>query len=556
MTAISLRLRDLATTSGTPMARRGVLALLIVAAAACVPTGGVPAIAVVVLGAGVVLLVASRVARPEDALFVATVSVAAFLARDALVGGVDAILSATGRSRIVAPDELIYFNSAARLAAHWHDPGAAFESTDPYAPSQYVQTIARVFFVTGPSYLPIKLINTLLEVLSGLLLYRMVVNFRYPHARSVLVLMLVFPSLALWSGLGLKDSYVLFFELVAIWAATEFVRSGNYRWHAVTAAALVPIVSVRLYVFVVIAVAWLGVVVAAPHARRLRTALLVVPTVAIMLILADPIGQLGGWSTNLAYLPIIIRQYAAVGARTGFTDPLPVALGAPGDRVVVSIPGQTPDPNATARVIQAPIGTDLVPEGTIPQSPERAHVFVRSGDIIVISEDPGSAGGSPRPSSAPITAVVQTGNRNTIGSEAKVEEESGSFGASVREDLKYLPTGVFQTIAAPLPWNARTLADVATIPEMLLWYAIFALAVVGFAVLVRARDLRFAPGVLCLLGLVFIFSLIQSNGGTLIRSRMMMIPLAIVLAAVGFEAVSREWERRRAAPRTDGATGR
>ena len=126
-----------------------------------------------------------------------------------------------------------------------------------------------------------------------------------------------------------------------------------------------------------------------------------------------------------------------------------------------------------------------------------------------------------------------------------VESDEGSVSASLRENLQHLPIGTVFALFAPFPWSPpRTLEQVAVIPEMILWYLCLIAAVVGFAALLRRRDFRFAMGVATASGILLILALIEANTGTLVRSRDMLVPYVVMLAAVGFETMRRAYQRR------------
>lgn len=536
---------------------RSTLGALMVAVVAAAPLGGPWAVVVVIAGALVVWIASKAALRIEDrsVLFVPLIL---FAVRVALIAAIDIALVSTGRSRTLAPDEALYFGLASQIAAYWHDATIPLDHSDTFIPSQYVQSIARVFFVTGPNLLVVKLLNTTLEVSASILVYRIAANLGLPRPRLGLLLMLVFPSLVAWSALGLKDTYVLFFEVLAFWAMSEFVRSRDHRWHLATALAFVPIVSVRLYVFVILVIAWLFIVMAVSGRTRALTAAIVGPAAAALLIVANPIGSLGGLATNLPYIPVVIREYAGFG-RTSFVDPLPAVRGNPGDEMTVSVRGETPRPGTTPRFVLVAPGTEVFVEPNAPPPGfSRPYVIVRPGDVIVIAS-PGTRpttlpAATPLPNATPRpTAVLSETARNVVGSQQQHEEESTSTDASMAANLRHIPIGLLYTVAAPFPWTARTLADLATIPEMLVWYLCASLAVIGFVVLARARDFRFAPGVAALIGLTFIFGLIQGNIGTLIRSRAMLIPLVIVLACVGADWAWYRLQSRLAARRRPNA---
>jgi hypothetical protein len=121
------------------------------------------------------------------------------------------------------------------------------------------------------------------------------------------------------------------------------------------------------------------------------------------------------------------------------------------------------------------------------------------------------------------------------------EDDSSSFGASLAANARHLPVGLTYTLLAPFPWTARTISDLATIPEVLLWYVCLVLALIGLVRLLRARDLRYAHGTAAVCGLAIVFALIQSNVGTLLRSRDMLILPSLVLTGVGCDYVFQRW---------------
>jgi hypothetical protein len=108
-----------------------------------------------------------------------------------------------------------------------------------------------------------------------------------------------------------------------------------------------------------------------------------------------------------------------------------------------------------------------------------------------------------------------------------------AIGRDLSANLAAFPKGAAYLIAAPFPWLARSQNELATIPEMLIWYLTEALAIVGVVHLVRRRDFRYAYGALVLAGVAFVLILAEGNVGTLLRHRAMIIPEAVALASVG-----------------------
>lgn len=101
--------------------------------------------------------------------------------------------------------------------------------------------------------------------------------------------------------------------------------------------------------------------------------------------------------------------------------------------------------------------------------------------------------------------------------------------------LSYLPRGVYYALLGPTPWEARSGLSRAVIPEMLLWYGLFAVGVVGLVVSIKRswRDLVLPMGLAG--GVIVALALTAGNTGNLFRHRSMYLPYAFLLAAVGLE---------------------
>jgi hypothetical protein len=108
--------------------------------------------------------------------------------------------------------------------------------------------------------------------------------------------------------------------------------------------------------------------------------------------------------------------------------------------------------------------------------------------------------------------------------------------------LRYLPVGLAFFLFAPFPWAIESVLQLATLPEVLLWYALVPFTVLGL------RDLRhrqYSAGLL-LVGVLAIvvssYALVEGNFGTAYRHRSQVLPLFFVFAGRGLASW---WERRR-----------
>jgi hypothetical protein len=533
---------------------------LICAMALAIPRGGPIASMAALLCVALVTALAWKIAEPQDRRWVLLWSLLAITGREVLVGVVDVALLSRGNVWY-APDEHVYIDHARSIWQHWLDPAAPY-TADPYTTSWYVHGMARLYQLLGSENLVVvKVINTSLAVISGLLGYRVMRNLGMPGARWALVLLLAFPSVAFWSALTLKDAYVVVFLMTSLWAASEFARGRSPLWLAVALVALEPLENVRLYMLATGALALLAVPFALRHWRdRLFSGAGLVVGVYVMFAIVQPFKDLG---PNVFWIPIELRGAVAQGARSAFVDAKPVIDGQPGQQFRIAVvSGATPAPGVTPRIVIVEPGTAIVVEPAEPATPAASApapapghptpAVVRPGDIVQIATprpsptqtgiaSPSAAASAtstpsatiPPPTPAPVVVTIEPDAKNTVGLITEVDPDQGSFQGSLATNIRHLPIGITYTLLAPFPWTARTGEQLATIPEMFIWYACLMLALLGFLVLLRRRDLRYAHGVAMIIGLTIVLSLISANVGTLIRSRAMLIPYVLLLTGVG-----------------------
>ena len=111
----------------------------------------------------------------------------------------------------------------------------------------------------------------------------------------------------------------------------------------------------------------------------------------------------------------------------------------------------------------------------------------------------------------------------------RVPRSEGGWGVQLVNAPKVLPYVLF----APFPWAARRPLDFALIPETLAWYTIEALAILGLVVSWRQRWREvFMLATYCG-GMVFVFTLIEGNVGTIYRHRAMLMPPMFAIAGLG-----------------------
>jgi hypothetical protein len=109
-------------------------------------------------------------------------------------------------------------------------PHQALQIVEPYGASSYPLLLAAIQYLLGPSPYGLVLMNATLYVAGVLLLYR-IVDDEYGHAISAygLGLLLLWPSLFVWSVSVLRESFQFFVMSVAAAASYYLLRSTS-RW--------------------------------------------------------------------------------------------------------------------------------------------------------------------------------------------------------------------------------------------------------------------------------------------------------------------------------------
>lgn len=510
---------------------------------ACSVVGGLIAgLAAAILIGAVAGLTRALLAR-DDRDWTLDVLVGIVGLRFAVAALLHAALSTRGPFGAMFLDDAGYVQIALSLADHWHARGAA-PFIDPSFDHNYVRLAAALFYLVGPSILTLKLVNTVFAVAAALFLYRTVVAAGWPGRRVSLMLMLVFPSIVLWSALALKDSYSLAFSLLAVWSVAEFVVTRRYLpWFAITLFALLAIENVRAFLFVLLVVAWpIGLAIAL-SARRVAPVGIAAAISFLLLAITPALNYL---NPNIVTASVAVRQNMAAGAGSSFVAPLPVIRAQPCTLFVVTVPDRTPVP--VPRQIDVAVGDELVLE-TPGRTPGPGGVMVRPGDIVAVAgatpcpvavaptppptPAPGQTGPprTPAPSLPPVVVAPQA--RNVVSTPAPQTQDALAFSRDLMATLLHLPVGLLALLVAPFPLLARTSGELLAAPEMLVWYATLALAAIGVRQLDDGARARFAYGLLVAAMIAGVLSLFEGNLGTLVRHRAMVIPFVVALAGVG-----------------------
>lgn len=108
-----------------------------------------------------------------------------------------------------------------------------------------------------------------------------------------------------------------------------------------------------------------------------------------------------------------------------------------------------------------------------------------------------------------------------------------------------LPIGFTYLMLAPFPWQATNLRQAITIPEVLLWWAMFPLLASGLIYTIRNRLRNAFPILLFSLMLTLAYSIFQGNVGTAYRQRTQIQVFLFILIAVGFTVYREKRENAR-----------
>ncbi len=115
-------------------------------------------------------------------------------------------------------------------------------------------------------------------------------------------------------------------------------------------------------------------------------------------------------------------------------------------------------------------------------------------------------------------------------------ETRGVNSASLSGVISILPVGLAYLFLAPFPWEVTNFRQAATLPEMVVWWAMLPLVVIGLLYTIRHRFRAAIPIFVFSLILTVLYALYQGNVGTAYRQRtqiqvflMYFVAVAVVL---------------------------
>ena len=484
-----------------------------------------PSAAIAVALAVLVALVPPVFAAREDWPRLQALLLGALALRMAVAVVLYTASDAMGRGGFVTGDDGVYASlSHAYLRHLLGDPIPAYGPPvwrgDAYLLGTFVYLEAFVFWLVGPRVVVMELLNgAFAAVTLGLVFSFARMLYGRRAAWTAALLIAFFPSLVLWSALNLKDSLALLLIAGVLWSVVHLHATRDWRWLVLAFLLLWPMETLRRYIFFGLAVLIPASTWLTPNLRpaeRLRWGISAT-TVAALVLLANQASSAIGPGTFLTLEAQ--RNAAALNARTAFVPATPIAV-ADGDTFVVPGGKQGPSPS----LVIVPPGSVVVVEGASatrrppPRPFETPVVVLQPGDVVVV-------GGPESQPAPPDQRRVLRADRETQLKSAGTTEENVAA-----RTLAYLPTGLAYAFLAPFPWSIRRSLDFLTIPEMLVWYMLVALA--AYAIWAHRRSWqRVAPVALMAGGVLLVLALVEGNVGTLFRHRAMAIPWVIVIAS-------------------------
>ena len=133
-----------------------------------------------------------------------------------------------------------------------------------------------------------------------------------------------------------------------------------------------------------------------------------------------------------------------------------------------------------------------------------------------------------------------------------LSQGSGAYGGAGEDistasgALSWLPRGMAYFLFGPFPWQVRSGLQLSALPETLVWYFFLYQALVGMRFVVRHGRIEAWVVAIVAINLTLIYSLVEGNVGTAYRHRAQVLPLYLILSAVG--VYLRLWPNRPRAP--------
>ena len=111
--------------------------------------------------------------------------------------------------------------------------------------------------------------------------------------------------------------------------------------------------------------------------------------------------------------------------------------------------------------------------------------------------------------------------------------------------LTVIPVGLLYLMFAPFPWQFTTVRQTITLPEMMVWWLVFPLLILGLWYSMKHRLRQVSPIIIFTTMLTLAYSLFQGNVGTAYRQRSQLLVFYFIFVAVGAIIMKERAENRR-----------
>lgn len=339
-------------------------------------------------------------------------------------------------------DALGYDINGARLAEIWHGQNLSGDESN----FRYVRTIGAgwgmnylvggIYYIVGRNILAAQSFCAVFGAAIAPMVYFCARNIygSIRVAKMAAIAIAIFPAFVLWTSQLLKDGLIIFLLVLIMTMVMELQEKFDYRAILIMAVSLFGILSLRFYIFYIVAVAVVGTLVVgisnSPQAIIRRTVALV------------------GVGLALLYFGVTRN-----------------------------------------------INSEVETYGTL----ERVQL-----------------------SRLDLTRSAKSG----FGEDVDVSTAGGA--------LAVIPIGFLYLMFAPFPWQASNLRQSITIPETILWWALFPMAISGLWYTLRYKWRNAFPILLFSLMLTIAYSVFQGNVGTAYRQRTQIQVFLFIFIAVGW----------------------
>jgi len=308
--------------------------------------------------------------------------------------------------------------------------------------------VAAIYEVLGANMYAVQLVNAAVGASTAIVVYYVAQSLFNNTRVSKLAALLVafFPSLILWSSQALKDALIILALALCILATIRLMEKITVPYLLVLGVCLAALLSLRFYIFYMMAAAVGGSFVIGMKSADARS---------------------------------FVQRFVAIGA----------------------------------------IGMAFTWFGVIRFA---AVQFEKYGNLQMVQQ----------------SRIDQARNAESgFGRDVDVGTAEGA--------LTVIPIGLVYLLFAPFPWQLVSTRQSIALPEMLIWWTVFPLLVLGWWYALKHRLRQVAPIVLFTTMLTLAYAVFQGNVGTAYRQRSQLLVFYFIFVAVGAVLMLEKREDRR-----------